>query len=175
METIFQKRESDFMQKTSDLKQWKMDSEIGPLYLVASEKGLRGVYLQKANIPLLKILDKKSKSSEILFQTVSELKEYFNGKRNKFSVPLDLVGTSFQRQVWKELARIPYGKTCSYRDIATRIQNQKAVRAVGGANGKNPVCIIVPCHRVIAADGTLGGYSGGLHIKKKLLKIEGVL
>ena len=101
-----------------------------------------------------------------------ELKEYFSGKRKKFSVPLNAQGTAFQKSVWNQLSKIPYGKTVSYRDIAIKIKNKKAVRAVGTANGKNPFCIIIPCHRVIAADGSLGGYSGGIQFKKKLLALE---
>ena len=85
---------------------------------------------------------------------------------------LDLEGTTFQKKVWAQLSKIPYGQTCSYKDIAKGIQNEKAVRAVGSANGKNPACIIVPCHRVIAHNGSLGGYSGGLKMKKTLLEIE---
>lgn len=152
--------------------QFALRTKIGDVYIVASEKGLQGVFLDKQPLPLLKRLSNKDKVHEILLQASSELKEYFAGKRKKFDVPLDLKGTPFQVKVWKELLKIPFGQTCSYRDIALKIRNPKAVRAVGGANGKNPVCIIVPCHRVIAADGSLGGYSGGLHIKRELLALE---
>src|SRR4030095_12293191 len=100
------------------------------------------------------------------------LKEYFSGVRHDFDLPLDIQGTAFQKRVWEQLRRIPYGKTASYRDIARMIGKKTAYRAVGNANGKNPLCIIVPCHRVIAADGSLGGYSGGLKIKTQLLKLE---
>ena len=102
----------------------------------------------------------------------AELDRYFDGKLRKFTVRLDLSGTPFRLNVWKELSRIPFGETISYIELARRIGNPKASRAVGGANGANPVCIIVPCHRVIAADGTLGGYSSGLGRKKKLLALE---
>lgn len=85
---------------------------------------------------------------------------------------MDLIGSDFQKRVWGRLSKIPYGVTKSYKDIAKEIKNEKASRAVGTANGKNPICIIIPCHRVIAANGALGGYSGGLHIKKKLLALE---
>ena len=116
------------------------------------------------------------KGSGRAFQTLvkaeRELKEYFSGKRKKFSVPLNAQGTAFQKSVWNQLSKIPYGETVSYRDIAIKIKNKKAVRAVGTANGKNPFCIIIPCHRVIAADGSLGGYSGGIQFKKKLLALE---
>ena len=86
-----------------------------------------------------------------------------------------MAGTAFQKKVWQELYKIPFGKTAAYKDIAKGIKNAKAVRAVGSANGKNPICVIIPCHRVIAADGSIGGYSGGSDIKKKLLKLEGVV
>jgi methylated-DNA-[protein]-cysteine S-methyltransferase len=143
------------------------------LYLVASKKGLRGVHWKKQNAPLLKALKGTSPQTRVLSKAARELGEYFAGKRARFSLPLDAVGTAFQKRVWRELRRIPFGKTRSYKDIARRIRNPKAVRAVGTANGQNPLCIVVPCHRVIAADGSLGGYSAGLSIKRKLLRIEG--
>ncbi len=102
----------------------------------------------------------------------AELDRYFDGKLRKFSVALDLSGTPFRLRVWRELARIPYGETISYIELARRVGNPKASRAVGGANGANPVCILIPCHRVIAADGTLGGYSAGLSRKENLLALE---
>lgn len=141
-----------------------MKSKIGSLYLVASEKGLQGIFWNKQNVPMAK--------SRILSESARQLEEYLSGKRKSFNLPLDVTGTPFQKSVWKELKKIPYGKTSSYKDIAQRIKNAKAVRAVGSANGKNPLCIIVPCHRVIAHDGGLGGYSGGPEIKKRLLKLE---
>jgi methylated-DNA-[protein]-cysteine S-methyltransferase len=144
--------------------QWSMKSPLGPLFLLASEKGLSGIYWDKQNVPL--------QETPLLTQAVQELTEYFEHKRKKFDVPLDLQGTPFQKSVWEQLLKIPYGKTCSYAEIAKRLLNPRAVRAVGAANGKNPVCVIVPCHRVIASDGSLGGYSGGLHIKTQLLAIE---
>ena len=153
------------------MQQWKMNSILGPLYLVASESGLRGIFFEKQNAELIKDV----KNNKILKSTHTQLEEYFAGKRKSFDLPMDFEGTPFQKTVWKELLRIPYGKTCSYKDVASKIKNQKAFRAVGTANGKNPICIIIPCHRVIAADGTLGGYSGGLAIKKKLLKMENSL
>lgn len=107
---------------------------------------------------------------------ISELLRYFQGERVQFTVPLDLSsGTLFQQQVWQALQQIPYGQTISYKTLAMMINNPKAVRAVGGANGKNPLPIIIPCHRVIQADGNLGGYSGGVAIKRELLALEGVV
>jgi methylated-DNA-[protein]-cysteine S-methyltransferase len=150
--------------------QWIFKSTLGPLYLVASDQGLEGVYFDKQAAPIVE--DLKGPARQYLAQTVQELTEYFAGTRQTFEVPLVVRGTAFQQQVWQQLCRIPFGKTCSYRDIAANLQNANAFRAVGNANGKNPYAIIVPCHRVIAADGTLGGYAGGVEIKRKLLALE---
>jgi methylated-DNA-[protein]-cysteine S-methyltransferase len=152
--------------------QFVMKSQVGPIYLVASEKGLRGAFWKRQNAPTVRALDGKNRLHKILRQTVRQLEEYFSGKRRLFELPLDVQGTDFQKSVWTQLSKIPYGETCSYRDIAKRLKNGRAVRAVGTANGRNPLSIIVPCHRVIAADGTLAGYAGGLEIKAKLLAIE---
>jgi O-6-methylguanine DNA methyltransferase len=103
-----------------------------------------------------------------------QLQAYFAGERTTFDVRLDLQGTAFERRVWKELLEIPFGETVSYRDIAERIGQPKACRAVGLANGRNPVPIIVPCHRMIGSNGTLTGYGGGLEIKERLLALEGI-
>lgn len=148
------------------MQQWQYESQIGRLFLVGTDLGLQGIYWNKQKVPMTKTLD------GTLAKAVKELDEYFAGKRTKFDIPLDLVGTEFQKSVWKELMKIPYGKTISYSELAKKIKNAKAVRAVGSANGKNPLCIIIPCHRVIAANGTLGGYSGGLPNKEKLLAHE---
>lgn len=108
-----------------------------------------------------------------LDQLELELKQYFKGELQEFSIPLDLQGTSFQQTVWSELLKVPYGEVRSYLEIANEIKNPLAVRAVGMANGKNPMAIVVPCHRVIQSDGKLGGYGGGLWRKKHLLTLEG--
>ena len=152
--------------------QWLMKSKIGPLYLVASEKGLQGVFWKSQPVTTLKSLKGTDANLEILNQTVLQIKEYLKGERRDFTIPFDLQGTEFQKKVWNQLRKIPYGKTYSYQEIARKLKNPKAVRAVGTANGRNPLCMIIPCHRVIAADGSLGGYSGGLGIKTKLLKLE---
>lgn len=154
---------------TSCLQQWKFESKIGVFFLVASEKGLKGIFVKKQNIQMIKSL----KENQILVTAVKELTEYLAGNRKKFDLPLDIEGTEFQKRVWNQLRKIPYGKTYSYKELANQIKNEKACRAVGTANGKNPLCIIIPCHRIIAADGTLGGYSGGLDLKIKLLELEG--
>jgi len=114
----------------------------------------------------------KKEANTLTDITAMQLKEYFTGKRKKFDIPLNPQGTDFQRSVWDALQKIPYGKTRSYKQIAQAIGNPKASRAVGMANNKNPIWILIPCHRVIGADGTLVGYGGGFEMKKRLLAIE---
>jgi methylated-DNA-[protein]-cysteine S-methyltransferase len=155
--------------------QVRMRSAIGPLYLVASANGLRGIYWKKQKDSLARSLKRTNPEAQALSRSVRQLYAYLNGKLKVFRLPLDASGTPFQKAVWRELIRIPYGTTRSYRDIARRIKNPRAIRAVGSAIGKNPLCIVIPCHRVISADGSLGGYSGGIGIKQKLLKIEGYI
>lgn len=150
--------------------QKKMSSPLGAVYLVASETGLQELIFEDPGYEKMK--DDRSPQGKILLQAEQEVREYMEGSRQKFEVPLDLIGSDFQKRVWGRLSKIHYGVTKSYKDIAKEIKNEKASRAVGTANGKNPICIIIPCHRVIAANGALGGYSGGLHIKKKLLALE---
>jgi len=106
---------------------------------------------------------------------LQQLGEYFAGRRKNFDVKINPTGTDFQRRVWQELQNVPYGKTASYGEIAQRINNPKACRAVGGANRKNPVPIIVPCHRIIGSDGSLTGFGGGLELKKDLLRLENIV
>lgn len=115
-----------------------------------------------------------SGSSPLLALAETQLREYFAGERREFSVPLALSGTPFQREVWAALQKIPYGTVCSYGDLARAVGRPQAFRAVGGANHRNPVSIIVPCHRVIGQDHSLTGYGGGLPVKEFLLKLEGV-
>lgn len=117
----------------------------------------------------------KSNNHAIAKQAITELCQYFAGERQSFDVPIWLLGTPFQRQVWQALCQIPYGQTISYKQLAQDIGKPLAYRACANANGQNPISLIVPCHRVIAADGGLGGYTGGLEIKKTLLAIEGVV
>ncbi len=149
-----------------------LETQIGPIYLVASKRGLQSVSFTKKKIAMVTAFKKDSPENIILSAALKQLSEYFSGKRKIFDLPLDLVGTEFQKKVWQQLSKIKYGKTYSYKEIAAQLKNEKAFRAVGNANGKNPVCIIIPCHRVIAADGSAGGYSGGLKIKLKLLELE---
>ncbi len=109
---------------------------------------------------------------EVLKQARTEIDEYLAGKRKKFDIPIAMAGSEFQKSVWKALMAIPYGSTASYLDIARAIANEKAVRAVAGANGANALAIIIPCHRIIGSDGALVGYGGGLAAKRRLLKLE---
>jgi methylated-DNA-[protein]-cysteine S-methyltransferase len=147
-------------------------SPVGKLRLVASEKGL--VAIDVRNNAKQEVTAKNPSAQAVLIQTKKQLEQYFAGKRKSFDIALDLVGTEFQVQAWRALCRIPFGKTISYGQQAANIKKPKAFRAVGSANGKNPIPIIVPCHRVVASDGSLGGYSLGLRMKKQLLALEGV-
>jgi methylated-DNA-[protein]-cysteine S-methyltransferase len=152
--------------------QWKMNSQIGPLYLVASDRGLQGVHWKKQKLPLAPTLKSREARFKILAKAVAQLDEYFAARRKSFDLPLDMQGSEFQKRVWKALSRIPYGRTLSYKDIARKLKHERAVRAVGTANGKNPLSIVIPCHRVIASNGSLAGYAGGLAIKAQLLALE---
>lgn len=114
----------------------------------------------------------KARETPVLRAAKAQLEEYFSGKRKAFDLPLNPKGTAFQRAVWAALRTIPYGETCSYADLAARASHAGACRAAGSANGKNPLPIIIPCHRVIRTDGSIGGYAGGLAIKRMLLELE---
>ncbi|ASJ52181.1 [Fe-S]-binding protein [Brevibacillus formosus] len=158
-----------------------MDSPIGPLLLASTEEGL--CYIQFANeqdglAPLVSWCKKTflgitpTRNDAINEPAKIQLEEYFAGKRKSFDVPTVLYGTPFQKAVWNELSNIPYGETRSYKDIALAIGAAKAVRAIGGANNRNPIPVIIPCHRVIGSNGSLVGYGGGLSIKEYLLSLE---
>lgn len=142
----------------------KMKTLIGN-YILIEENGYLTSFQPGSSAP-------EVTKSEVLNEAKKQLVEYFSGKREKFNLPLKPEGTDFQKNVWKQLQKIPYGKTWSYQDIALAIKNPKAVRAVGGANGKNPLGVIIPCHRVVRKSGDIGGYSSGLSKKRKLLRIE---
>lgn len=135
------------------------------LYLVATETHLINIQFTQPQKALLQ-------TTELLSMATIQLDEYFQGKRTTFSLPFKLTGTPFQLAVWKELQNIPYGKTTSYKEIAQKINKPKAYRAVGMANNKNPLPIIIPCHRVIGSNGKLIGYAGGLKLKNYLLELE---
>lgn len=149
-----------------------MKSKIGSIYLTASAKGLQTVGTEPALNSSIRSLKSQDPEVKILAEAVLQLNQYFKGKRKSFDLPMDATGTPFQKQVWNQLSEIPYGKTFSYKQIAQQINNDKAVRAVGSASGKNPLFIVIPCHRVISSDGSLGGYSGGIAVKIKLLELE---
>lgn len=169
------------------------NSPVGPLFLAASENGLvalefdvrlpgqQTVRPNPRDLRAEKSLSGKAaavqfeESSRTLQAYVRELEEYFAGQRREFSFALDLRGTDFQLACWRALLKIPYGETRSYADIARAVNRPTGFRAVGMANNRNPIAIVVPCHRVIASDGTLCGYGGGLDIKRKLLELEGAL
>lgn len=142
-------------------------SPLGILKILADEKGIRGIDFVKDKVKSI-----QNSSSEIIKQCIRQLDEYFQGKRKSFELELNPEGTEFQRKVWKELLKIPYGTALSYGEIARRIKNQKAVRSVGQAIGRNPIAIVIPCHRVIGSDGSLTGYASGLWRKEWLLKHE---
>jgi methylated-DNA-[protein]-cysteine S-methyltransferase len=147
-------------------------SPVGPLFLAASSKGLVRLEFEGRMQKLSPDTTDLRESKTALEPYLCELEEYFAGKRVAFSIPLDLRGTEFQLACWHALLEIPYGETRSYRDIAISIGHPHAYRAVGMSNNRNPIAIIVPCHRVIASSGSLCGYGGGLDIKRKLLELE---
>ena len=155
----------------------RMQSPIGPLVIGVSEKGLAIIEFDRGDFPKGRLAQSVEwvESAEATEAAVRELSEYFEGKRRDFTVPLDLIGTEFQKKCWHALLAIPYGQTRSYAQIAKAVGCPKGFRAVGMANHDNPVPIIVPCHRVLASDGTLGGYGGGLDVKRQLLELEGAL
>lgn len=140
------------------------ESPIGTIEITATDEALTSLVFREAIQPI--------KNNPILSATSAQLDEYFNGERRSFNLPLTATGTEFQRRVWCQLRAIPYGETRSYSDIANNLNNPKAVRAVGSANGKNPISIIVPCHRVIGSNGRLTGYAWGTDKKAWLLKHE---
>jgi methylated-DNA-[protein]-cysteine S-methyltransferase len=146
-------------------------SPIGELLLIGDGYALRGLYMEQGRQP--KGIRNSLRRSSAPFAAVHrQLGEYFAGERRSFEVALELLGTPFQRRVWSALLEIPYGETVSYGELANRLGDPAAVRAVGLANGRNPVSVIVPCHRVIGANGDLTGYGGGLERKRLLLELE---
>lgn len=150
----------------------KINSPIGELTLIASDEALVALLWEKDKGMRKFASAKPAARHPILLRAKSQLKEYFDGCRTTFDLPIDLHGTPFQVRVWKTLQTIPYGKTLSYSEQAALVGDRKKARAVGGANGKNPISIIVPCHRVIGKNGKLTGFGGGLESKEYLLKLE---
>ena len=149
---------------------WQYESGIGPLVIVEENGALLRVSFGSMPDPAA-----ETRKSPLITETVAQLEEYFQQKRRVFSLPLDPCGTVFQKKVWQALQEIPYGETMSYGQIARMVDSPKAFRAVGMANHCNPIVIIVPCHRVIGADGSMVGYGAGLEKKEFLLRLEGAL
>ena len=152
-----------------------IDSPVGPLFLAASNEGLHAIEFRDNKHPVKRNANWREGDNAVLRKAHKQLDEYFAGKRHTFDLPLSPAGTEFQVKVWTTLASIPYGETISYAQLATRIGKPSAMRAVGAANGRNPLPIVLPCHRVIGADGALTGFGGGLPTKQFLLKLEGAL
>ncbi len=151
----------------------EMASPVGQLKLVATETALVAVLWENENPNRVRLAELiENVQHPILLETQKQLNEYFEGQRQVFDLPLDFEGTEFQQKVWQALLTIPFGETRSYKQIAEQIGNVKAVRAVGAANGKNPISIIAPCHRVVGANGKLVGFAGGLENKDVLLQLE---
>lgn len=144
-------------------------SPFGTFYLMADSSGLKGLTWKRPDMKSV------SAQNEYIDQAKKELSEYFLGLRSSFTVKLSPEGTAFQMEVWRKLGHLPFGRTASYKDLCSMLGRPGAQRAVGGANGKNPLPIFIPCHRVISSSGGLGGYSGGLELKKRLLELEGAL
>ena len=150
-----------------------IQSPVGKLKLVASDEGLVAILWEKDSPRRVRLSELVLDDQHpVLMKTERQLGEYFAGKRKTFSVPLDMRGTSFQKNVWEALLAIPFGETRSYGQLATQLGNPRATRAVGAANGRNPISIIVPCHRVIGSSGKLTGFAGGLEAKERLLRLE---
>jgi methylated-DNA-[protein]-cysteine S-methyltransferase len=152
-----------------------MDSPVDPLLLAADEYGLLLIEFHTPRHPMSRLPDWVEGENAILEATRKQLGQYFAGSRKEFDLPLSPRGTPFQQEVWHALATIPYGHTISYAQLAQRVGKPTAMRAVGAANGRNPLPIVLPCHRVIGADGSLTGFGGGLPTKQFLLQLEGAL
>ena len=149
-------------------KVWYYSFDICEIGIVDNGIGISRIFFKNADNS-----DKYIKQeTELIYKTSKQIKEYFNGERKNFDIPLSFYGTTFQNKVWNALQLIPYGETKTYKEIATIINSHKACRAVGMANNKNPICIIIPCHRVIGHDNSLVGYAAGIHIKKYLIDLE---
>ena len=151
----------------------RIDSPVGPLLLAASDAGMHTIEFQDAKHPVKRSDGWLESGHPLLRRAEEQLGEYFAGRRRSFDLPLAPLGTPFQRKVWEALAAIPYGTTASYGQLAARVGRPSASRAVGAANGRNPLPIVLPCHRVIGANGALTGFGGGLPTKQFLLRLEG--
>jgi methylated-DNA-[protein]-cysteine S-methyltransferase len=148
------------------------ESPIGPLLIAGDARAITQISFPKNGKPVRPEADWTESASGLVGEAIRQLREYFAGRRTDFDLPLAPKGTEFQKSVWRRLQEIPYGESISYGELAKRVGNPKASRAVGAANGRNPLPIVVPCHRVIGANGKLVGFGGGLPTKKALLEIE---
>ena len=150
-----------------------ISTPVGELKLVASDRGLTAILWKNDDPQGARFLPQtRDEAHPVLIEAERQLREYFAGERRLFALPLDFVGTEFQKKVWNALVAIPFGETRSYSEIARQIGHPQAVRAVGAANGRNPLSIVAPCHRVIGANGKLTGFAGGLEVKAFLLDLE---
>ncbi|WP_298246851.1 methylated-DNA--[protein]-cysteine S-methyltransferase [uncultured Christiangramia sp.] len=147
------------------MKQASIKTPLGIATILGDENGIHEIKVDDST-------EESSEIPEVLKSVILQLQQYFSGKRQSFDLQLNPKGTDFQKKVWEELKNIPYGATVSYLDLSRKLGDEKAIRAVASANGKNPLWIVVPCHRVIGSDGSLSGYAGGLHRKKWLLDLE---
>jgi methylated-DNA-[protein]-cysteine S-methyltransferase len=159
--------------KQPDLRRYTaLSSPVGELLLIDDGGQLAGLEFDNDGKRRAKLPSQAEGETSLLREAVKQLKAYFAGKRRDFDLPLAPAGTEFQRRVWDALCNIPYGETISYAELARRVESPRACRAVGSANGSNPIAVIIPCHRVIASNGSLGGYGGGLDRKQWLLELE---
>lgn len=152
-----------------------LESPVGPLFVAAGDEGVFAIEFHGSRHPVPRDPDWREGEHPLLRRVAVQLEEYFAGARRHFDLPLVPRGTAFQRRVWHALADIPYGETTTYAALAARLGQPRALRAVGAANGRNPLPIVLPCHRVIGSDGQLTGFGGGIPTKRYLLELEGAL
>lgn len=154
----------------------RFESALGPVLATANEHGISGIYFvgQRYEIDIERDW-REAGEDPVLAECARQLGEYFDAKRREFDLPLAAAGSDFQQRVWREIARIPFGETVSYAELARRAGAAGSARAAGAATGHNPLSVVVPCHRVVGSDGSLTGYAGGLERKTRLLEIEGAL
>ncbi|HLX21723.1 MAG TPA: methylated-DNA--[protein]-cysteine S-methyltransferase [Usitatibacter sp.] len=154
----------------------RIPTPAGTLFAASTEGAITGIYFENQQyFPEITAKWQEDANDPVLRECARQIDEYFDGKRTEFDLPLAPAGTDFQQRVWNEIARIPYGKTITYAELARRAGAEGSARAAGAATGRNPITLVVPCHRVVGSDGSLTGYAGGLPRKTRLLEIEGVL
>jgi methylated-DNA-[protein]-cysteine S-methyltransferase len=152
----------------------RIDSPLGPLLAVAEAGGLTGLYFEGAkHSPAIDPGWREDSGAPLFLELARQLREYFAGERRAFDLPLAWHGTTFQQRIWREIARVPYGKTITYSELGAAAHAREAARAVGAATGRNPFTLVVPCHRIVGTNGSLTGYAGGIERKARLLALEG--